>query len=675
MTVQSAPAPETFVISLATPRVPLFLNKTERRRTTIISLLVLVTYYLTAKIGFEFVLQPSSVSTLWMPNSILLAGLLLTNPRFWWLIIIAALPAHLASELQSGVPTSMVLCWFVSNSVQALLGAGLIWWFIKARVRFARLKELVIFLILGVFLAPFLASFLDSALVRINGWGTHSYWELWRLRFLSNVLATLTLVPFVVVWANSDLSLVKRTSLLRYAEGFILIASLFVVSVIVFTTPNTALEWGQSRLYWPLPFLVWATVSFGLRGISFSLLIVMFLAIIGATKNAGPFVNSSSAYNAMAIQGFLIIVSVPLIVLAVVMNERQLTEEALGRINERHQAILRAVPDVMFLQDSDGVYLDYYTQHPEKLLVPPSQFLGRKASEVLPADLAIKVEEVIARLKETDEPQVFEYSIQLPNQQRHFEARLVKAEGDYALSIVRDITEARRATDAAKESERRLLESSTRIRKLAGQLITAQESERRRIAVFLHDDVGQNVATLGLGISRLKHKLCELDSTITPELTRLSVQVQDLTAQIRQLSHQLHPEVLEHLGLVKALEVQVAEFSDEEQVAIKFSSDVKSSAIPSDVAVALYRVALEAVRNVSKHSGANSANVNLRNVDGYLELEVSDTGHGFDVEHARHGSGLGLLSSEERVRLLHGSLVIKSNSQNGTTLIARVPLS
>src|SRR6266550_6924052 len=93
------------------------------RRPIVVARQVAVGYYLTAKIGFAFALQPGSVSTLWMPNSILLAGMLLVAKRYWWLILVAACPAHFASEAQSGVPTAMILSWFISNSFQALFAA------------------------------------------------------------------------------------------------------------------------------------------------------------------------------------------------------------------------------------------------------------------------------------------------------------------------------------------------------------------------------------------------------------------------------------------------------------------------------------------------------------------------------------------------------------------------
>src|ERR1044072_8412222 len=131
------------------------------RRTAVVALLVCAGDYLTAKIGFAFALQPGSVSTLWMPNSILLAAILLVPARSWWIVLLAALPAHFAAELQSGVPTAMVLSWFASNSVQALIGAVGIKTLVHAPLRFDRFRDLTIFLIFGVFLAPFLSSFLD----------------------------------------------------------------------------------------------------------------------------------------------------------------------------------------------------------------------------------------------------------------------------------------------------------------------------------------------------------------------------------------------------------------------------------------------------------------------------------------------------------------------------------
>ena len=653
----------SIIITIVTP----LRHNPALRSAVLTSIVVSASYYLTAVIGFEFALQPGSVSTLWMPNSILLAGLLLTPQRWWWLVILAVFPAHIASELSSGVPTAMVLSWFVSNVTQALLAAFCICLLVKDQLRFDRFRDLTIFILFGAFLAPFLSSFLDAALVKLNGWGNNTYWDIWRVRFFSNVIATLTLVPVVMLWVVGGTAALRKAPPLRYLEGALLSLGLLAVGIFVFFSQQGLAEKTFSLIYLPLPFLLWATVRLGPRGASTSLLLVMFLAILGATKGAGPFVTSSSADNALAIQWFLIVVSIPLMALAAVIEERR-------RADEENQAILRAIPDMMFLLDNEGVYLDYYTRDAAMLLLPPQSFLGKRVREVLPAEIADKTMECISRLNGSDQPQIFEYDLAVDGESRHYEARLVAAGTDKSLSIVRDVTQARRAVEVARRSQEQLLLGTRQIRALAARLLTAQESERRRISLLLHDDVSQNIAAIGLSISSLKRKLPATSEELIAHLDQLGAQAHDLTTQIRRLSHQLHPEVLEHLGLVAALESHVREFGHKESIEMKFVADVGSDPLPFDLSVCLYRVTLEALSNISRHSGARTASVTLKEEDGQLMLEVSDSGSGFDVEKARRGSGIGLLSTEERIKLFQGTLDIRSDPENGTVLVAHVPL-
>src|SRR3954468_14203159 len=138
------------------------------RRTMVAAALVFAGYYVGAKIGFALTFEPHPVSVLWPPNSILLAALLLTPKRAWWIVLLAALPAHLLVQLQSNVPPRMVFCWFISNSCEALIGAGYIRYFIQRPVPFDRLRNIAIFCVGGVFLGPFVSSFLDSGFVVLN---------------------------------------------------------------------------------------------------------------------------------------------------------------------------------------------------------------------------------------------------------------------------------------------------------------------------------------------------------------------------------------------------------------------------------------------------------------------------------------------------------------------------
>ena len=149
------------------------------------ALWVFAGYYLGCKIGFALTFKPHPVSVLWPPNSVLVAALLLTPPRRWWVVLLAALPADLAAQLQSHVPPLMILRWFISNSCEAIIGAGLMRYLAGGPIRFTTLRNVGLFCLCVVFIGPFLSSFLDAAFVVWNYWGQDGYWELIRIRLFS----------------------------------------------------------------------------------------------------------------------------------------------------------------------------------------------------------------------------------------------------------------------------------------------------------------------------------------------------------------------------------------------------------------------------------------------------------------------------------------------------------
>src|SRR3977135_1572977 len=171
-----------------------------QRRTVLAALLVCVGYYIGSQFGFALTFRPHPVSVLLPPNSILLAVLLLTPVRTWWLMLLAAFPAHVVAQLQSHIPLPMILCYFMSNSCEALIGAGCIRYLIPGQIRFDSLRSTATFCFFGGLVGPFLSSFLDAGFVQLNHWGAGSYWEIWRIRLFSNILTALTFVPAIVTW-------------------------------------------------------------------------------------------------------------------------------------------------------------------------------------------------------------------------------------------------------------------------------------------------------------------------------------------------------------------------------------------------------------------------------------------------------------------------------------------
>ena len=216
-----------------------------------------------------------------------------------------------------------------------------------------------------------------------------------------------------------------------------------------------------------------------------------------------------------------------------------------------------------------------------------------------------------------------------------------------------------------------LSDSYTRLRTLTGRLINAQEDERARIARNLHDDVGQRVASLSIALSGAK-RMADASEPLRTQLTSLQQEASSLSTELRDLSHGLHPGVLEHVGLLEALRSRCDEFSRESGVSSRLDVSDHWRDVPDRMALCLYRVAQEALRNVAQHASAGNVVVSLDQRDGVISMRIVDDGRGFATTEKK--AGLGLLSLNERVSLLGGALDISSKPAAGTTLMVTLPL-
>jgi PAS domain S-box-containing protein len=241
------------------------------------------------------------------------------------------------------------------------------------------------------------------------------------------------------------------------------------------------------------------------------------------------------------------------------------------------------------------------------------------------------------------------------------------------LSIARDITERKSAEAALVVSEEALRESYERIEYLAGRLIVAQEEERKHIARELHDDLNQQVAALALGLGKLGRQLRDADTPIRNQLEKLEDRVTRLSEQIRRLSHELHSSTLEHVGISAALKLYCAEFAEMEGIPVNLKIEGNIEPMQTDSALCLYRVAQESLRNVVKHSGAKAVEIVMTGSRESIEMRITDKGKGFDPDEVKERQGLGLVSIEERVKLLRGSFEVNSRPGMGTELKVTIP--
>jgi signal transduction histidine kinase len=231
-----------------------------------------------------------------------------------------------------------------------------------------------------------------------------------------------------------------------------------------------------------------------------------------------------------------------------------------------------------------------------------------------------------------------------------------------------------RAEKQRRHAESQLEANREELRKLAGQILGAQELERRRIARELHDDFGQGLALLSVELDLLRQRSEGISPEAQARMEAMSGRVKELSSSIHDLSHQLHPMKLEQLGLVAAMRGLTKEIAQSHKLPIDFRPEEVPAAIPPDVALCLYRVTQEALRNVVRHSGATSATVVVSALDSRLSVSVTDNGKGFHYDGANSTGGLGLVSMRERLRLAGGELAVSSQDGEGTRLEAFIPL-
>jgi PAS domain S-box-containing protein len=210
------------------------------------------------------------------------------------------------------------------------------------------------------------------------------------------------------------------------------------------------------------------------------------------------------------------------------------------------------------------------------------------------------------------------------------------------------------------------------LEKIGGKLIEAQEEERSRIARELHDDICQRLALLSMELEQANRG--SNGSTGSAKIEEIRRHCAEIAVDVQALSHKLHSSKLEYLGLVAAIRSFCREFSQQHGVSVEFTDENVPGFLPRDISLSLFRVTQEALQNALKHSGVREFSVALRGLVNEIQLEVIDRGAGFDREAATLDRGLGLVSMQERVHLVHGTFTIESAADSGTRILVRVPL-
>ena len=250
----------------------------------------------------------------------------------------------------------------------------------------------------------------------------------------------------------------------------------------------------------------------------------------------------------------------------------------------------------------------------------------------------------------------------------------------YAIAIQRKLAE-EAVKKAHDELETRVQERTAELRRLSSQLLSAQEEERKRIALELHDGIGQNLSAIKYrvegALQEMRHENSE--DCVRPLEPVISV-VQQAVEEVRRISMNLRPSILDDLGILATISWLCREVETiYSGIRIEKQISIQEDDVPDSLKIIIYRLSQEALNNVAKHSQADLVDLSLDRTDGMIELSVKDNGMGFDAEEVLSGErskrGLGLDSMKERTELSGGSFLIESQKGAGTTIKASWPLS
>ena len=313
--------------------------------TIVLVCVVAILSYLAPRLEAALLLHPQTVWPLWPGCAILVSALLLVRRRIWPILIAAAFAGFVLYDLQAGVPVASI-AWFIpADTVQVLIAAIGLRYCFDSMPRLNSVKSLANYWFFAAFLAPFAGAFVSA--LGIPG----DYWKSWRISFLSEVLAFITLTPAILSWVTEGPAWLRR-SRAYHLETAAMVASTALLGYIIFTAPGR--DTSPALLYSLVPFLLWSALRFGLIGITSSMSVIVFLSIWGAVHGRGPFSEQGPHRSMLSLQLFLVFAALPFMVLAALAEERKRAEKTLRRREGSYRMFVTQSSEAIFCMEMDA---------------------------------------------------------------------------------------------------------------------------------------------------------------------------------------------------------------------------------------------------------------------------------------------------------------------------------
>jgi PAS domain S-box-containing protein len=356
------------------------------------------------------------------------------------------------------------------------------------------------------------------------------------------------------------------------------------------------------------------------------------------------------------------------------VTSRALAEERLRESRHFIQSVAETVPDALYVYDVSRGRVVWANRTILDLLPEILQIGAADLTSLIHPDDSKTLAAIEGGLTESQSGGVVESEFRLRRGEewRWMNARMkvlrraADGSAEQIVGTAQDVT-------ARKQAEQALTGSTNMLRALAGNLLQTEEEERKALSRELHDDLNQRLAVIAFELDALGRDLPSSRDETRAQLGEIQVGVGALCEDVRRMAHQLRPSILDDLGLIPALRSYCADFSRREDIGVVCTQHGPAVPMAPDVALCLYRVTQEGLRNVAKHSGSRRAVVRVGAAFGQVWLFIRDYGAGFDSEEAAKKGGLGIISMRERVRLATGRIVVRSRPGAGTRIAVRIP--
>jgi PAS domain S-box-containing protein len=353
------------------------------------------------------------------------------------------------------------------------------------------------------------------------------------------------------------------------------------------------------------------------------------------------------------------------------ISDRKRAEKALRQSEKRYRTLVETLNEGLGVQDENGVWIYVNDRLCEMLGYTREEMIGRPLRSFLcEANQAVYKEQVVKRRGGEIEP--YELSWLKKDHQTIFTLvsprPIFDERGQFkgSFAVVTDITERKQAEEALKNSERQL-------RSLSSQLLTAQETERKRISRELHDELGQSLTVMKLRLNFIEKNLSMLQTDLRQECENGIRYIDQIIENIRRLSRDLSPAILDDFGLSAALRWLINNFAKSYTIKVILNMVDVDSLLPRDSYVVIYRTVQEALTNIGKHSQAKNVSIEIHKNDGDVSFSIEDDGVGFD-ERGPEEMGLGLAAMKGRAQMIGGALEIQTQGGKGTRITLTIPI-